>query len=191
MDSVSKATKTQIENIQSKTAKTLDELSQMAKQNGLEKHGEIRKFMIDRFQLGYGDANLIATYVRNPKDPAFQAPESVNSEQLIAQIYSGPKEKFFEIHKKIMDEITSFGDFTISPKKSNVSLRRKRQFALIGPATNTRFEVGINLKDQVANSRLNPQPKGSMCDYVVILHTVDEVDAPLIEWMRMAYDQAG
>lgn len=191
MDSINKAMKTQLENIQSKTGKTLDELRKIAMNNGLEKHGHIRKFMIEQFELGYGDANLIATYTRNPEDPAFQDPQEIDTDQLIAQIYNGPKEKFFSLHQKLMDEIKSFGEFTISPKKSNVSLRRKRQFILLGPATNSRFEVGLNLKRDIKDERLKPQPQGSMCDYVIVVNSEEDINPQLVNWMRMAFEDAG
>ncbi len=191
MDPVDKAMKTQLANIQSKTGKTLDELRKIAIENDLEKHGQIRKFMIDKFGLGYGDANLVASYARNPNDPAFQDSQEIDTDQLIGQIYSGPKEKFFNLHQKLMAEIGSFGEFTISPKKSNVSLRRKRQFVLLGPATNSRFEVGLNLKQEIKAERVKPQPKGSMCDYIIVVNSEDDIDPQLVSWMRMAYEDAG
>jgi hypothetical protein len=35
---------------------------------------------------------------------------------------------------------------------------------MIGPATNTRVEVGLNVKGLEANPRLLEQPAGSMCN---------------------------
>jgi hypothetical protein len=79
----------------------------------------------------------------------------------------------------------------VVPKKGYVSLRRKRQFAMIGPKTNTRFEVGINAKDLKKNTRLLEQPKGSMCNYIVNLADSREVDSELIAWLKSAYEGAG
>jgi hypothetical protein len=76
-------------------------------------------------------------------------------------------------------------------KKGYVSLRRKRRFAMIGPKTNTRFEVGINAKDLAPDARLLEQPTGSMCPIVVRVGEVSEVDAQLVGWIRSAFDSAG
>jgi hypothetical protein len=95
------------------------------------------------------------------------------------------------IHEALMREIVKFGEFETLPKKGYVSLRRKKQFAMIGPKTNTRFEVGINAKDLERNARLLEQPKGRMCNYIVNLTDPEEVDGQLIAWLKSAFEQAG
>jgi hypothetical protein len=62
---------------------------------------------------------------------------------------------------------------------------------MIGPKTNTRFEVGLNAKDLKKNPRLLEQPKGSMCNYIVNLTNAQEVDSELIAWIKSAYESAG
>ena len=62
-----------------------------------------------------------------------------------------------------------------------MSLRRKKQFAMIGPATNTRVEVGLNMKDVAPDGAAGRQfPAGGMCQYKVRLGEAREVDAELI-----------
>jgi hypothetical protein len=61
---------------------------------------------------------------------------------------------------------------------------------MIGPKTNTRFEVGINAKDFPTTKRLLEQPKGSMCNYIVNLSDANDVDAELIAWLKYAFEQA-
>jgi len=95
------------------------------------------------------------------------------------------------IHEKVMKEIGKFGEFEIAPKKGYVSLRRKKQFAMLGPKTNTRFEVGINAKELKKNARLLEQPGGSMCNYVVNVTEAQEVNPELIAWIKAAFEQAG
>jgi hypothetical protein len=90
-----------------------------------------------------------------------------------------------------MAAVRTFGDFEEAPKKTYLSLRRKKQFAMVGPATNTRVEVGLNMKGVPATERLVEEPPGRMCQYKVRLTSADEVDADLIGWLRQAYDQAG
>ncbi|WKZ38461.1 MAG: DUF5655 domain-containing protein [Anaerolineales bacterium] len=120
-----------------------------------------------------------------------RASEGKSEDAVLDEIYSGAKAGFRPIHEKLMEEIGKFGEFEIAPKKGYVSLRRKKQFAMIGPKTNTRFEVGINAKELKKNARLLEQPKGSMCNYIVNLTDAKEVDAELVAWIRSAYEGAG
>ena len=81
-------------------------------------------------------------------------------------------------------------EFEIAPNKGYLSLRAKKQFAMIGPGTNTRVDVGLNMKDVKGTSRLEEQKPGGMCQFKVKLTTPDEVDKELIGWIRQAYDSS-
>ena len=76
-------------------------------------------------------------------------------------------------------------------KKTYVSLRRNKQFAILQPSTKTRFDVGINLKGTEATDRLEPSGSfNGMVSHRVRLHSLDEVDAELIGWLKEAYELA-
>jgi len=189
MSSLDKAVQTQLDNIQKKTGKSFDELAETIHKSGLTKHGEIREYLKRELGLGHGDANALVHAVL--KSDGQRAAEGKGEDAVLNEIYSGAKAGFRPIHEKLIREIDKFGEYEVAPKKGYVSLRRKRQFAMIGPKTNTRFEVGINARDFKKNARLLEQPKGSMCNYIVSLTDVKEVDAELIGWLKSAYEGAG
>jgi hypothetical protein len=189
MSSLDKAVQTQIDNIQKKTGKSLDELAATVKKSGLTKHGEIRDMFKEKLGLGHGDANTLVHVVL--RSDGTRAAEGKPVDAVLDEIYTGAKAGFRPIHEKLMSEINKFGEFEVVPKKGYVSLRCKKQFAMIGPKTNTRFEVGINAKDFKKSARLLEQPKGSMCNYIVNLTDAKEVDAELVAWLKSAFEQAG
>lgn len=189
MSSLEQAVQTQINNIQKKTGMSLDELSALVKKSGLSKHGEIRDMLKEKLGLGHGDANALVHVVL--QSDGTRAAEGKSEDAVLDEIYSGAKAGFRTIHEKLMKEIQKFGEFEVVPKKGYVSLRRKKQFAMIGPKTNTRFEVGINAKDFKKHARLLEQPKGSMCNYIVNLSDAKEVDAELVAWIKSAFEGAG
>jgi hypothetical protein len=188
MSNLDQAIQTQLNNIQNKTGKSLPELAAIAKKSGLTKHGELRDMFKEKLGLGHGDANALVHAILN-SDGA-RAAEGKDMTTLLDEIYSGPKAGFRAIHEALMKQIHKFGEFEIVPKKGYVSLRRKKQFAMIGPKTNTRFEVGINAKGLKKNIRLLEQPAGSMCNYIVNLSKAGEVDSELVSWIKSAYEGA-
>ena len=191
MSSLDKAVETQLNNIQAKTGKTLDELSTLVQKSGLMKHGEIRAMLINDLGLSYGDANALTHYALKSDGERAAEVKGLTDVGVVAEIYSGAKAGLRPIHDALMAAIVGFGAFEIVPKKGYVSLRRKKQFAMIGPATNSRVEVGINIKSLDADERLVEMPAGSMCNFKVKIARADEVDGQLVGWIKQAYDSAG
>lgn len=190
MSSVDKAVETQLKNIESRTGKNLTELTLIIQQSGLTKHSEIRQMIIDRFGLGFGDANTLVHFALKSDAKHDVEARGLTLDDVVAELYAGPKSDLRPIHDQIMAAIQRFGDFEIAPKKSYLSLRRKRQFAMVGPASKTRIEVGLNLKGVEPTERLIQLPPGGMCSYKVNVTGIDQVDDELLGWIRQAYDSA-
>jgi Domain of unknown function (DUF4287)/Domain of unknown function (DUF5655) len=189
MSTLDQAVQTQLNNIQKKTGKSFEELTAIVKSSGLTKHGEIRDYLKRELGLGHGDANTLVHAVL--QSDGTRAAEGKSKEDVLAGIYTGTKAGLRPIHEKLMTGIIAFGEFETLPKKNYISLRRKKQFAMIGPTTNTRVEVGINAKDIAPHPRLLEQPKGSMCNYIVRVTDANEVDAQLLAWIKFAFENSG
>jgi hypothetical protein len=73
-----------------------------------------------------------------------------------------------------------------------VSLRRKKQFAILQPATKTRFEIGINLKGQEPKGKLEAiNTPNAMCSHRINLSEIKDIDKEVLGWLIAAYDNAG
>lgn len=191
MSVVQKAVETQLKNIQTKTGKRLEELGKIAQASGLTKHGELREFFKRELGLGHGDANALVHAILNSDGERAAQTQGATTDSVLDEIYSGPKAPLRPIHDQLMAAINTFGDFEIAPKKGYVSLRRKKQFAMIGPASKGRVEVGLNMKGLDGTERLTAMPPGGMCNYTVKVSDAAEVDDELIGWIRTAYASAG
>ncbi len=191
MSSLEKAVQTQLNNIQTKTGKTLDELSALIQNSGLNKHGEIREMLQRDLGLGHGDANTLVHYALKSDGTTAAQTKGLTEDAVLDELYTGAKAHLRPIHDKLMTAVQQFGDFEVTPKKGYVSLRRKKQFAMIGPATKTRVEVGLNMKGVETTARLAAMPPGGMCNYKINVTEVTEVDSELIAWVKQAYDSAG
>ncbi|HEX5757113.1 MAG TPA: DUF5655 domain-containing protein [Arenimonas sp.] len=186
MADLEKALATQIHNIEARTGKSRDQLIADIRSCGLTKHSEIVAMLKSSLGLGHGDANTIAHLAK----AAGQAPADAAADPLDA-LYTGAKAALRGIHDALLPPLQRLGAFESAPKQKYISYRRKKQFAMIGPATNTRVEVGLNIKELPASPRLEKLPAGQMCNYRVKLTDVAEVDAELVGWIKAAYDAAG
>jgi len=181
-----KATQTMIENLHKNTGKTLEQWIDIVNSQNFAKHGEIIKFLKDTHGLTHGLANLIAH-----KTKGSDAGSAENLDDLITKQYQG-KEHFKPIYDKLLSEIQTYGkDVEIAPKNTYVSLRRKKQFAILNPATKTRFEIGINLKGQVPKGKLEAEKPNSMCSHKIKITDIKDIDKEVIDWIRTAYENAG
>ena len=189
MADLDKALATQLANIEKRTGKTLAELTAIVKGSGLAKHGELVAMLKAELGMGHGDANtLVHTALKSDGQSGAQG---LSAGAVLDGLYTGPKADLRPIHDKLLAALHALGGFEEAPKKTYVSYRRKKQFAMIGPATNTKVEVGLNMKGVKPSGRLQQLPAGGMCNYKVRVGAASEVDAELIGWIRTAYDAAG
>ena len=184
---IDQAIATQLANIEKRTGKTLAQLTKIVKGSGLAKHGELVAML--KNDLGHG-----ARRCQHAGAPRAEVRRRVGGRRrkgagdVLDDIYTGPKASLRPIHDALMAAIEKFGPFEIAPKKGYVSLRGKKQFAMIGPATNTQVEIGLNMKGVKGTSRLIEQKPGGMCQFKVRVSDRKEVDKELLGWIRQAYD---
>ncbi len=176
------ALQTMIDNMPEKTGKSLEEWKKILTEKAFEKHGQAVKFLKAEHGVTHGFANTIVALTKE---------ENSSEDDLVTQQYEG-KEGLKPIYEKLLDVVKSFGeDVVITPKKGSVSIIRKKQFALIKPATKTRIDLGLKLKDKDTTNRLgNSGPFGTMCTHRVQLSEMIEVDDELKGWMKEAYEKA-
>ena len=177
-----KALQTMINNMPEKTGKSLDEWKALLKTKTFSKHSEAVNFLKKEHNVTHGFANTIVALTKN---------ESDSPTDLVANQYKG-KENLSPMYNKLIEVIKAFGeDVKINPKKTEVSLDRKRKFAVIRPSTKTRIDLGLKLKDVPTSERLeNSGPFGTMCTHRVRLSEESEIDQELVNWLKEAYQKA-
>ena len=179
---------TMIKNLEEKTGKKFSAWIRIVRTSGLSSHGEMMKFLKEKHGLTHGYANLIVHRARG-SDSASSVKSGVD---LVAEQYKG-REALYPFYQKLMTAITALGtDIEVAPKKAYVSLRRKKQFALIQPSTKTRLDIGINLKGVEPEGNLIAAGSfNAMCTHRVKIESMSDVSKELLKWLKLAYEQAG
>ena len=175
-----------IENLQKTTGKSLEEWKAVVNSCGLNKHGEMVKYLKTEFGLWHGYANLVVH-----KTFASDAGSSDDKSQLIENQYKG-KENLRPWYDQLVAAILPMGeDIDVVPKNSSVSFRRKKQFCLLEPKTKTRLELGLNMKNVEALGKLETCPPGGMCPFKIRIEKAEDIDGEVFGWIQRAYEQAG
>lgn len=182
---VEKAVATQLANIEKRSGKSLSELAAIIARSGLSKHGELVAMLKSDLGLGHGDANTLVHTVKKTAAPAAADVDPLDA------IYSGTSAPLRAIHDRLMTEIEKLGAFEIAPKKGYVSLRRKKQFAMLGPGTKSLLEIGLNAKRDELGAGFAKVPPGGMCQFKRRIASLAEIDTALVAAIRIAYDEAG
>lgn len=181
-----KTVATMIENLKEKTGHSLHEWKEIIAMQDFSKHGEIVKFLKEKHAITHGYASEIALKVLGS-----DADSTTDTEGLITSQYRG-KEHLKSYYDTLIAEIQKFdGDFEIAPKKNYVSLKRKKQFIILNPASKTPFEIGFNLKGVEPKGKLEAEKPNGICSHKINLTEISDIDQEVIEWIKMAYETAG
>lgn len=185
--SIEKAYAIQITNIEKNTGKKLKDWIAVVNNSGFAKHGELVSFLKGKHGFTHGNANTLVHFAKQSHAGAAE-----NDTDWIAEQYKG-KENLKLWYDKIMAAINKFGkDIEIAPKKAYVSLRRKKQFAIIQPSTKERLDVGLNIKGVAPSGIVEEGAKwNAMCTHRIKVQDEKIINKDLFNWIKLAYDQAG
>ena len=183
MASVEEQINNQIANIERSTGRSLAEWIEIVRASGLEKHGQAVAMLKADHGLGHGNANLIVIKAREAE--AGGAPSERGAR---GRHYAGRNAALRPAYEAVVALVRGFGDdVELAPKKTYVSLRRRKQFGQVGPASG-QLEVGVNLPGAEPTERLRPTT--GMATHRVRIADASGLDDELIGWLREAYDRA-
>jgi Domain of unknown function (DUF5655)/Domain of unknown function (DUF4287) len=171
-----------IDNLGKNTGRTLEEWFVVLGGTDLEKHSDLMNHLKQEYGVSHGFANQIVLRYR-------QRGAAPSADNLVDAQYAGPKGALRPIYEAVVEAARSFGeDVEVVPKKTGVSLRRSKQFAVIEAASAKRVQLGIQLKGEATTDRL--LTGNAMCSHKVNLAAPEEVDDELLGWLRTAYQRA-
>jgi Domain of unknown function (DUF5655)/Domain of unknown function (DUF4287) len=188
MATVEEGLKSQIRNIETKHGRSMEQWGALLSERGLSRHGQMMPVLKNEFGISHGNANRIALEVlARAGGGARPVPAADPAEQL----YGGRKAALRPVHERLMAAVQGLGDdVEVAPKKAYLSLRRRKQFALIQPAA-AHVDVGLILPGEAAAGRLEPSGNfNAMFTHRVRVATPEGVDGELSGWLRKAYEAA-
>jgi len=190
MATVEAGLQAQIRNIEATYGKPIDEWLAIIAASGLTKHTEIIAMLKRGYGMTHGAAHRVALVARQAMaGPAVPGQDGDPA----GVLYAGRKAGLRPLHDALMTAIAAFGDdIEQVPKKGYLSLRRRKQFAMIQPSGAGRIDIGLILKDVPAGGRLESAAGfNALFTHRVRLAGPDGLDPELIGWLRSAYDRAG
>lgn len=183
MSSIDEQIANQVANIERSTGRSLADWIEIVRASGLDKHGQQVAMLKADHGLGHGNANLLAIKAREVASGGAPA-----ADELIESHYTGRHEHLRPAYEAVIAAVRPLGDdVELAPKKTYVSLRRRKQFAQVGPAAG-QLEVGLNLAGTSPTDRLRPTT--GMATHRVRIDGADGLDAELLGWLKEAYDRA-
>ena len=185
---VDAAVQSQIRNIEATYGKPLDHWFTVIDASGLTKHNQVVAMLKADHGLAHGAAHRVSLLSRQRLDTGAAAPPD-----LAGDLYAGAKAELRPLHDALLGEIRALGAFDIAPKKGYLSLRRRKQFAMVQPSTASRIDLGLILPASTpATGRLEAAAKfNPLFTHRVRITAATDLDDQLRGWLATAYALAG
>ncbi len=176
-----------------KTGRTLDQWIQLVEEEGPDSEKDRREWLKDRHRLGTNAAGWIVDRAagRNLEDGDPDAYLRA-ADGYVAAMFAGKKAGLLRIY----DELLKFGmalgdDVKACPCQTIVPLYRRHVFAQIKPATTSRIDLGLSLKDSSVPDRLvdtGGLAKKDRITHRITITSLADIDSEVKYWLRFAYD---
>src|SRR5215471_4644329 len=189
MATVEQGLQAQIRNIEATYGKPMSEWVAIVTASGLAKHTDVVAMLKKDHGMTHGAAHRVSLVARQDATPAAAAGQASDP---VSDLYTGKKASLRPLHDALLGAIQAFGDdIELAPKKGYLSLRRRKQFAMIQPSAAGRIDLGLILRDVPPDARLE-SAKGlnALFTHRVRLTSTADIDPQLTAWLQRAYDRA-
>jgi hypothetical protein len=181
---VDAAVQSQIRNIEATYGKPLDHWFAVIDASGLAKHNQVVAMLKADHGLAHGAAHRVSLLARQRHDAgAAEAADPAGA------LYTGAKAALRPLHEALLGQIRALGPLDIAPKKGYLSLRRRKQFAMVQPSTASRIDLGLILPaTTLATGRLEPAAGfNPLFTHRVRITAATDLDDELRGWIATAY----
>jgi hypothetical protein len=187
MTSPDEGIRAQLRNIEQGSGTPITTWLERIDRSGLSKHTDVVAMLKRDYGISHGSAHRLSLVARARADEHPAATPATITHAL----YPGNKAALVPIHQRLLEIVATLGDdVQQAPKKGYVSLRRRRQFAMIKPGAKE-VNLGLSLGDVATGERLESAATfNALFSHRVRLRAADEVDQELTEWLRLAYERA-
>ena len=189
MATVEEGLQAQIRNIEATSGKPMSDWLAIISASGLTKHTDVVSMLKKDYGMTHGAAHRVSLVAR---EQAAVTAAAGPGRDPVSALYAGKKASLRPLHDALMNTIQAFGDdIEVAPKKGYLSLRRRKQFAMIQPSGAGRIDLGLILRDVPPEARLE-SAKGfnALFTHRVRLTSTTDIDPQLIAWLQRAYDRA-
>lgn len=176
MSTVEEGIQSQLRNIEKAYGRMIDELVAIVVESRLVKHSDVVAMLKQRYGMSHGAAHRVSLVARSREaEPGAKGADEI-----------APALKV--VYQRLLDLVGSLGDdVKQAPKKGYLSLRRRKQFAMLQPGAKW-INLGLILPQQPAVGRLEPADKwNALFTHRVRITTAAEIDDELESWLRTAY----
>jgi Domain of unknown function (DUF5655)/Domain of unknown function (DUF4287) len=170
----------QLRNIESTYRRSIDELVAEVAGSGLTKHSEVVAMLKQRLGMAHGAAHRVSLVARD----RLTGPQRQLSAASPASLQAA--------YEELLQRIAALGDdIEQAPKKGYLSLRRRKQFAMLQSGAKW-VNVGLILPGVEPSGRLESAAKwNALFTHRVRVASAAEIDDEIRAWLRDAYLAAG
>jgi hypothetical protein len=180
MATVAEGLKTQLANIEKTYGRSIEELTTEIADSGLTKHRDVVAMLKERHGMNHAAAHRVSLTAR----------ERLGQGSASGSSSAPPATR--DVYDRLLALVTSLGpDVERAPKKGYLSLRRRKQFAMLQPGAKS-VSVGLVLRGEEPTARLESAAKwNALFTHRVRVATPADINGELKAWLEAAYTAAG
>ena len=179
--------------LKAKTGRSLEEWVAFVKKSGPPTEAERRDWLKKAHGLGTNASWWIAEITEGKGDDYTPEKYLAAAERYVEEMFAGSEVGLRPIYEELLKLGRSMGkDVKFCPCKTIVPFYRNHVIAEVKPSTRTRLDFGVALGDTPAKGHLIDTggfKKKNRITHRFALTKIDDIDAEVEHWLRVAYDR--